>query len=72
MKLIRNLSSVVNLATETLFIVYLSPIVGKDNYPANVVDDLFNEIAYPHQLKVSRDNFNSSILKPLNAGYYHR
>lgn len=50
----------------------MSQIPGKDNYPANVVDDLFNEIAYPHQLKVSRDNFNSSILKPLNAGYYHR
>ncbi|KAF6027651.1 hypothetical protein EB796_014053 [Bugula neritina] len=61
-----------NKQHEEDFMFHLLNPCRQGQLSANVVDDLFNEIAYPHQLKVSRDNFNSSILKPLNAGYYHR
>lgn len=36
-------------------------LTGKDNYPADVVDDAFFEDAYSTDDK-----------EPLNAGYYHR
>ena len=41
----------------------MSEIPGKDNYPANITEDVWEGLAYPYEGE------NTS---PLNVGYYHR
>ena len=40
-------------------------VVGKDNYPANLIDNAFEETAYRPDADITKD-------KPLNVGYYHK
>ena len=41
-------------------------MTGRDNYPANLVDNAFGEVAYRYDADVKKKP------KPLNVGYYHQ
>ena len=46
-------------------------ILGKDNYPADIVDNAFGIKAYPIDADL-RFRANQSLPQPLNVGYYHK
>jgi len=46
--------------------VFNLPSIGKDNYPAKLTDNAFNEMAYEIDANLTAKP------APLNVGYYHK
>jgi len=68
--------ALVNDWTIPLSITLSSFYAGKDNYPAYLIDNVFNEMAYaadaPSPKKVNGTIAKEDLPPPLNVGYYHK